>query len=199
MRIRAIAFFCLGLMLMLVACDQAEDNPPTATSAPPTPTQEQLVDTPVPAPTRTPFVRSTLPPTWTPTPSPEPTPEGEEPAGVDAEPEDGGAAPPPVVPATINPACGTLGPDREIFTDANFDLGESPRIAWTPVEDAALYRVIITSEAGFEVHNVLIEETVYDVNPDVFEREGPYGWDVIPLDAFGVQMCIGRGDMLLAQ
>jgi hypothetical protein len=83
--------------------------------------------------------------------------------------------------------------------DIEFRVGESPRIAWTGVQGAALYRVIITNETGFEVHNVLVEDTFLDVNPDVFAQAGPYGWDVLPLDPFGIQMCIGRGDMLLAR
>lgn len=193
MRLRAITIVYLSLLLLLVACDQTEDSSPTATAEPPTPTQEALVDTPVPPPTATEFVRPTLPPTWTPEPTRTLIPAG---GASTAEPENAGE--PAFAPATINPACGTFGPNRA-ETDTEFRMGNSPRIAWTMVDGAALYRVVIINEGGLEVHNVLVEDTFLDVNPDVFAQAGAYGWDVVPLNGFGEQMCIGRGDMLLAQ
>lgn len=192
---RFMPLLLLTLVMVLAACASGSEEP-AATEAPPaeaTPEVEAETATPEPTPTLTPtFVRPTLQPTWTPTPMNTPTLLPEEVAATEA------SAPTVPPPATIDPACGTFGPDRAVM-DTEFLLGESPTIAWTPVEGAALYRVLIYDQNGFQVHSELVEETSVDVNPDVFTVAGPYGWDVEPLDGFGIQMCIGRGDMLLAR
>lgn len=195
MRYPVVGIVFASLVLILAACGGSEEEPlPTLAPVEPTPTQEEIVEeAATPLPTATAFVRATLPPTWTPTPSPTPT------SAADGGGTGSRETATPFVPATLNPACGTFGPDRAEM-DTEFAVGDSPRIAWTGVDGAALYRVTITNETGFVVFDGLVEDATFlDVNPDVFAQVGPYGWDVIPLDPFGIQMCFGRGDMLLAE
>jgi len=181
-------------LLLLAACGGNGDSdseggdgdtvPPTEVPAgeDATPTREAQVEV-----TPTTRGRPTLPPTWTPTPSPSAT--------VTL-----GATVPVATLAveTIPPSCTGFGPDLQA-SDREFTIGESPTIVWTAVEGAGLYRVFVFDEASQQLFLELTEDTQLSINPDVFTVPGRYGWTVEPLDEVGIQMCFGRGEMLIAR
>ena len=180
--------------ILLAACDQNNSTPEIPTLIPdtlpedPTPTAENMEATVPPEPTERPN-RPTLPPTWTPTAIPEtPTPV---PTETQAAVEQG----PDTAPRT---ECANFGPDMSV-SEENFALGRMPTVGWTSVPNAELYWLVLTDINGTEVHEAFIAETTYTFPADIFLGPVRYGWEVRPLDAAGIQMCVGRGATLLPQ
>lgn len=176
----------LSLAGVLAACGgrQAE---PLPTAFPTLSDQAVIESTPTSEPTpTTSSVRPTLPPSWTPTIAPTPTPTSTPtlPPTVDVQP--------------ISPVCSTFGPD---FANSvrEFNLGESPTVSWIAVEGARLYRLMLFNAQQIEILTTLVDGTSYTFDPESFPASGRYGWDVEPLDQFGIQICIRRGDTLLAR
>ncbi len=170
--------------LLLAACDQNSPTQeiPTLVPQDPTPTAENLESTERPP-------RPTLPPTWTPTSPPDtPTP-------IETVTE---AVVEQVIDATPRPECANFGPDMSV-SEENFALGRMPTVSWTAVPNAQLYWLVLTDINGTEVHEAFIAETSYTFPADIFRGPMRYGWEVRPLDAAGIQMCIGRGATLLPQ
>lgn len=185
-----VLVFCMGLLL--AACDTEEQALPTLR---PLPTED--ISTPEPvteAPTDTPIPRPTLPPTWTPTPTETPETAVDEQGQTLATPP----AVEPVVPAvnTISPACDAFLPDLAA-SSSTFIVGTSPIIAWTPVEGAAMYWIVLSDQNGLVVKDdIFIAETTYTFAADLFTAGNRYGWSVRPLNAAGIQMCYERGSEL---
>jgi hypothetical protein len=186
-----IAVLCVALFL--AACGQSEPERELPTLIPldeaTEGTIQQLTPTP-PAATATPRTRPTLPPSWTPTPQSSPTPQPST------------ATPAPPIPEAqidaISEACSVFGPDVA-NSDDRITVGESPTVAWTPVEGATLYRLYVFDEAGNQLHLWIGAETAYTISADILTREIRYGWEVQPLDAAGIQMCHGRGGLINAR
>lgn len=196
-----LIFICLSLML--VACggdgDDATDLPELPTRASTlsqdqpqveATTVEQSVDdsavTEVVPPTATRAAQRTLPPTFTPTLAPTetltstPQPTATQPeVQIDAPPE----------------ACATFGPDLALST-SEVNLGQPVTLAWTPVSGATLYRIVIIEDDGTPLFldPPYVAETSFTIPAENFTEGGRFAWDVEPLDAVGVQMCLGRGD-----
>jgi len=187
------------VMSVLVACGGGDSDPepeqlPTtvqqdsgdAQVAPEEPQEPTNTPRPTQVPPPSPPPRATLPPTFTPSPTetliPSPLPPTEGPSPV---------------PVRTFQACDGFGVNFELAQE-QFVLGESPTIAWTPVDGADAYRVYIRDEFDIELQLVILRETSLQVNPDVFQRAARFAWTVEPLDAFGIQICPGRGESILA-
>jgi len=186
-----LLLFLLVLSGVLVACDGGEENAlptrveleaeqPAATEAPSNDTQE-VASTPTPE-TINSQGRPTLPPSWTPTDAPTETPTATATFTL-----------PP--PPTVSEACSTFRIDREQST-SEFQIGESPVIAWTAVEGAGAYRVRIVNELETPLTDdpPVVVDTVFTIEGEVFPGPGRYIWTVEPLDQNGIQMCTGLGD-----
>ena len=192
MRIYQITVLSLCLMLALVACDSggdAEDTLPTRgqvdeensdtvddEAVDPTPTAESLESQSSGPPT--------LPPSWTPEPTNTLIPQ---PTRFETMP-----------PPTVRPACQEFRIDREQSSD-EITLGENPILAWTQVPGAGSYRVRLFDESGVPITDdpPIAVENVYTLSGEYFTMPGRYGWEVQPLDAAGIQMCTGLGDLLI--
>lgn len=174
------------MIAILAACGGGQAEPlPTAF---PTLSDQSIIEsTPTPEPTPTTSSgRPTLPPSWTPTIAPTLTP-----TFTPTLPPTSGVQP-------VSSACGVFGPDFANST-REFNVGDSPTIAWTAVEGARLYRLILINAQQVELFTTLVEGTSYTFDPETFVVAGRYGWDVEPLDQFGIQMCIRRGDIMIAR
>lgn len=212
-RFRIFAVMMMLLFAVAACGGGGGDNDPTVTPPPaadedgaqavPAPSEIPPGDSPVQPtptvtqdalPTPTPFVRATLPPSFTPTPDLLPTATATPLTEISPTEAVANDAPVP----TPRPECATFLPDFENSTQ-RFDFGTTATIAWTAVENAQLYRVIIFDEQGFEVHTRLVEQTLYEIPADALPFPGIYGWSVEPLDSVGIQMCIGVGDAIQAQ
>jgi hypothetical protein len=180
------------LILLLAACDQQSDDETLPTRVPEQPTQQAPVATAtiteVPL-TPTPIVRMTLPPTWTPSSTPTDLPPTNTPTFVPTV---------EIIPNELPEACNLFAVDIENSVE-RFNLGESPTVAWTAVEGAALYRVLVFTQTGTQIYHRLFEETTTDIPTSIFPGEGNYGWESIPLDPAGVQMCYSVGGVLRAE
>ncbi len=134
--------------------------------------------------TQRPFERPTLPPSWTPEPTNTPLPT---------------RVPNTPVPTLeiLNPPqeCGLFGPDT-LESDETIRLGESPLAAWRPIDSARLYRLVVLDSAGNQVYDVLTDRTVHRIPADTFVSAVRYGWEVMPLDNVGIQICPSRGARL---
>jgi hypothetical protein len=161
-------------------------------------TEPEEVESPTPPATQPPRERPTLPPTWTPTFTVTPI----EPVSTPTE----SLPPPPPPPAQIREECGTFAPDLGQSTE-RIRLGERPTLYWTPVAGAALYRLYIFDENNLELsinertplYQWIGEETFHTVPEDVFQLPIRYGWEAQPLDAAGIQICVGRGHLINAR
>lgn len=179
-----------AMVAVLAAGCQTQDVPlPTLmpTPLPELPTATVAIEPP--KPTSPPLERPTFPPTWTPSPDPSlatatPTPEVE--AAVTALPRS--------LP-TLE-VCAPFRVDRN-RSAVTFPFGTAPQVAWTPVETAQSYRVILIDEFGRELFTDYIVETTYTFRAELFERGKRYGWEVYPIDIIGQQMCLQRGDELI--
>jgi ABC-type Fe3+-hydroxamate transport system substrate-binding protein len=185
--------FLIFSALVIAACNGTQES---ATAVPTSDATAEAVDvtdeaTSTPLPTFPPS-RPTLPPSWTPL---------AESASTDVPalgaPTQAVVAPPLTVEGS-NPACTTFGADPATNT-TEFFLGESPRIAWTVVDGARLYRLFVFDAEQTRIHEQLVEEPFYEIPAEVFQREGRYGWEVEPLDGLGIQMCLARGEELVAR
>jgi len=166
--------------------DAGGDNAGDAQSEPAVPQASTNTPFPTQVPPPSPPPRFTLPPTFTPTPAPTLTPT--------PEPTSEGPTP---IPDRAFEGCDGFGVDFELSQE-QFVLGESPLIAWTPVAGADAYRVYVRDQFESERTEQTIRETSLQINPDVFTLRGRYSWTVEPLDSFGIQICPGRGESLLA-
>lgn len=202
----------IGAAALLGACGQqpATSAPTTvATEAPPTP-----VVSPTAVLTATPLVRATLPPSWTPvislTPSITPS------ASITLTPSKTNTPTdtPTITPSLtftptptprltdialaqqpLLPACVNFGADPE-RTSSTFIFGDAPIVYWTPVDAAAVYQIRLVDENQTTLKTDTTTDTQYTFDVKYFEDGGIYGWDVIPLDQDGVQMCPSRGGLL---
>ncbi|MDW8172597.1 MAG: hypothetical protein RML73_08945 [Anaerolineae bacterium] len=186
----------LSLLIVIVvvsACNPTSDDPalptllPTRPIASETPTSEPTLS-PTQGPTATPRVRPTLPPTWTLTPTLSPTP-----TATLIIP----TRTPVVIPNTLPPACSTFD---AVFaeSDVQFNIGQAPRVAWTPVEGAELYRLILSGPGGAIINDqIYLRETTYTFEAGLFQAGQLYGWEVYPINAAGIQMCFAVGLELL--
>ncbi|HEX2909107.1 MAG TPA: hypothetical protein VHO69_19695 [Phototrophicaceae bacterium] len=167
------------------------------TLMPTLPPAELPTQTPPPtlALTPTPFVRATLPPTWTP---------------AAAEATDSITAVTEVPPAADNngvqsPAgkptlevCGPFGVNTTAF-DPTFRVGNAVTVVWLPVNTAASYRINLIDDTETELFVGYTAETTFTFQADLFERGKRYGWSVYPMDALGQQMCFSVGNELFPQ
>ena len=188
------------LVIVLAACgggNDATDLPQLPTSAADAQntadaSEVQVEDVPTDAnvptsdapPINTRVARPTLPPTFTPTIVPTLTPTVVPTATNTLE-----------APNAVSDACSSFGPDFALITRA-FNVGQSPVIAWTAVDGATVYRIYVYDENRSQVtiDPLFTEEINFTLPPDLFTRAGRYSWDVEPLDAAGIQMCLGRGE-----
>lgn len=195
MQKRSIIIFCTVLMLIVTACGQPEDLPTAVafpTDVPPTEDPEAQAVEVEDVATETPFVASTLPPTWTPTFEPTETLIPTETEIPDT------FTPQPTIEATPS-VCDTFAADPELST-REFIVGETPVVAWTPVEGAVLYRVFLYRFNGRTMRDdIYTDLTTWSFDPNVFELGENYLWAVWPLDSIGDQMCFERGLELLPQ
>ncbi len=197
----------LIFVVVLAAC--GEDSPPqqalpTAIVIPGEPSQEPNTDDPTPtqeidSPTRQPGSRPTLPPTWTPEPSNTPIPPSETPIpdlnAISVEPA-------PTIPS----GCTGFGADT-LESQEEITLGQTARIAWRSVDGAGAYWIVIydasNDNVDMEFLPVIFEDfisnTAYTIPAEVFRAPVRYGWEVRPLDAVGIQMCQGRGEMIIVR
>ncbi len=176
--------FILVLTAVLVGCGQQSQELPTLAA-----TAIQAVDSTPTAlpPTEIPQGRPTLPPTWT------PSIEASQPEVTSTDP------PSPVlqVAATL-PACATFDVDREKST-STIIAGEEPLAVWTPVQGALRYRIrlinefgdvlLLTNDFGEKLQSLIVLESTYSFDVDLFEPGKRYGWGVYPEDSLGQQMC----------
>lgn len=134
-------------------------------------------------------VRRTLPPTFTPTLSPTETPTiALQPTAEATQPQI--QAPPE--------ACGTFGFDPAL-SSVRVNFGQPVTLAWTPVAGATLYRIIIVDDQGVPLFfdPPYIAETIFIISPESFTEPGRFGWEIEPLNANGIQMCLGRGNSFI--
>ncbi len=126
-----IARWLLPLLLIAAACQAPASAPPTLVP--------ELTITPAPdTATDLPLQRPTLPPTWTPISLPTEI--------VTSSPVWPTATlflPRSTVPAT----CDSFMADMQ-RSQIEFELGQSPSAAWTQVEGAVQYRLILASASG---------------------------------------------------
>jgi hypothetical protein len=185
----------LAAMLVTAACGSGSEATPAPTQTQIEATAEVQADsTSTPTAGMTPTISllaPTLPASWTPTGTQTPT---ETPTPT--------PSPAPVVVATANPACEPFRVDFEI-TQREINLGETLTVGWTPVEGAGLYRVFVYD---ITLQDLRLKEELLDSNflaytfaQDVFPRAGRYGWEVQPLDAVGIQMCLGVGEGVIIE
>lgn len=178
-------------VFVLVACaPQAEEN-----VLPVDEVTEEVVETPQPTPT--PLQRPTLPPTWTPSPVPgssEAQTAGETPSAGDTQQQ----AEPPVVIAPPTPleVCAVFGEDRTL-NNRRFTPGAPVQVFWVGVEGAVSYSISLVNEAGEVILTSYSIEPTFLFQPDVFEPDRMYGWEVYPIDNAGRQMCFSRGAELI--
>lgn len=189
-----ITLFSLLLVShVLAGCDQKNGTPELPTLAlevtPPSPTQEnvnvQVGSTPTS--TERPRERATLPPTWTPTDLP-----------ATSTPTSTNTLVPTI--EIVNPpaVCNEFGPNT-LNLDEQFTLGTSPTISWRAVEGAELYWVVIFDNRLNPIHEHYTADLTYDIPHEVFIAAQTYGWEVRPLDSFGIQMCPSAGGALYAR
>jgi len=202
------------MAVLLSACggDAPEEPEAAPTDEPPTvaPEAEATADALPPTQTLTPTEtadlpptippeRPTLPPTWTPTVTLAPT---ETPDMAEATDEAGAQivvttpTRTPVFQPTQPPSCRDFAVDSQA-TIRNFFLGETPVVAWLPVDEAALYRVTVIDETDTELYEVLVDGNETSIPAETFPQAGFYAWQVIPLNALGLDLCLQRGDMLI--
>lgn len=184
----------MAVLVLVSACNTTTDE-----SALPTllVTQQQINTTapsseptssPTQGPTATLRVRPTLPPTWTLTPTLSPTP-----TATLVVP----TRTPVVIQNTLPPACSTFD---AVFaeSDVQFNVGQSPRVTWTAVEGAELYRLILSGPGGVIINDqIYLRETTYTFEASLFTAGQLYGWEVYPINPAGIQMCFAVGLELL--
>jgi len=205
---KKLVFFAFICLFAVTACSDSGSDREIPTIVPdaqdttqpqsedPTPTQENLTPTERPA-------RPTLPPTWTPTLPPTEAPPTETPV-----PQVDSQAAQPADESEFGfigdaPECEGFGPDTSLTTE-EFRVGESPVVAWRSVPTASVYWLLILDvvsnpENPRLMHEEYITETSFAIPADVFTQPNRYGWEVRPLDQVGVQMCQGRGGLLIAR
>ena len=183
----------LALMILVAAACTPQVTEPTPTLA----TLPTEAETATPEPTRTPVVRATLPPTW--------TPEGETTSPVDESQPDvaatstsGPTVPPPVIPPTALEVCRNFGEDLQL-NSRTFPIGTAPTVYWTPVEGAVQYSITLVDENGESLLVDYTAETNFTFEEDLFESRRLYGWEVYPIDVLGQQMCLSRGAELMPE
>lgn len=184
--------YVLCLMLLMVACSPQEeivlptearlDADVTAEAVASPEVDESPTETPIPP---TPTRQFELPPTWTPTDVP-PT------STPIILPTDT----PLPTPVSLPPACDVFAADFE-RSDSQFTIGAQPLVAWIAAPGAELYRLRVIDEFGATILDEYLRETEYRLPSDIFEVGRRYGWEVIPLDSIGDQMCYQRGDILI--
>ncbi|MBC7871290.1 MAG: hypothetical protein H7Y09_10665 [Chitinophagaceae bacterium] len=185
--------YLIFAILFIAACDGAQEAativPTSESTMQPASVTDEATSTELPT---LPPARPTLPASWTPVPTMAVT---DVPAG--SAPTQAVVAPPLTVEGS-NPACSTFGPDPATNT-TEFFLEESPRVGWTAVDGARLYRLFVFDAEQTRIHERLVEETFYDIPAEVFSLAGRYGWEVEPLDGLGIQMCLARGEEIRAR
>lgn len=194
---KRLPLLALSFLLLSIAMAACQGNAPAATQPQPTalPAQTEPTSGPTQTATAMPTTRArpTLPPSWTPTATATVSP-----LPGDVQPTATGPTPTPVKVDGASPVCTNFAPDIATIT-REFRVGESPSIAWTAVEGAALYRVVVQNEREEIIHERLVTETFYAIPAEVFLSAGRFGWLVEPLDQIGVQMCLGRGEAFTAR
>lgn len=187
LRVRGVLILLMLVLAILTACVPEASDLPTQMVLPPDAETEvtatEAVE-PTLAPTITPFVRPTLPPTFTPTTSPSETP----------TPTDIPVTPAVFVPpATLPEACSTFAPLLQ-ESDREFVIGTAPRVTWTAVEGAELYRLVLQRDDGLIVKDdIYLAETFFVFDAGFFTLGRFYGWLVYPINARGDQMCFAVG------
>lgn len=218
-----VILLVLGLMLGAAACGGEDEPSPTATASPAptetesgsvlpptwTPIPEGFVATEAPAeaaatrvtaPAATPLSGGQqLPPTWTPLPDdfipPRATATPLQPLiSQEGVPTIGGTPVPNPPTWTPYPAeCEQFdiltSPERVI-------LGNPAGIGWSPLPGAAGYEVVVRHRGGGVLLDEVTESTLFEIPAETFFEQGPYGWEVIPLNRDGLQLCGSRGDEL---
>ncbi len=173
------------MVMLLVGCGpQTAETLPTLIPSPLPPTEPPTqVASPTPAATNTPFIRATLPPTWTPVIAPTNTLT---------------FTPPPAATAIVVPtlaACTNFLVDFE-RTGTTFAVGGTVTVAWTAVPGASRYRVVVTDVFGAEVYAGYSVEPTITLGTDFRLEDQRYGWSAYPEDNLAQQMCIPVGGEL---
>ena len=205
----------MGLLaaVLLAGCGgtKTEEEPSTATAAPPTP--------------------SPLPPTWTPGP-PGPLPSATPTLGDAAETTPGGAGiggdlargtpfpptwtpgmPPTSTPrisptpalATLPPApTWTMQPDYCFaLTTVGGDLTTRPGLAvtvrWTLVEEFSDYLVLLWHPDGSLIYSQTVTGGSHTLPGDLFAAAGVYSWELWPLDKDGNRACFVIGGEVIVR
>jgi hypothetical protein len=79
-----------------------------------------------------------------------------------------------------------------------FNVGRAPRVTWTAVEGAELYRLILSGPGGVIINDqIYLRETSYTFDASLFTAGQLYGWEVYPINSAGIQMCFAVGLELL--
>jgi hypothetical protein len=183
---RAAAFGLLGLLL-IAACSPAA--PAATATASPVPDTATPAATTTPAPTVTPFVRLTLPPTWTPE------------ATEAAQAVEVAYTPDPRLATLranvhLGEICDRFGVDYS-RSATTVQLGSPAQVYWLSVPNASVYEVTVYGPNATVVAVQRTSDTTISLRPSLFTGYNqPYGWQVVPLDTSGNYMCIPRGGEL---
>lgn len=179
---------CLLLLVLVAACQPAPQVPTLQATAMPD-TETPIPDaslTPIP-PSDTPFVRPTLPPTWTrvPTDTPEPTPTE--------------VLPTPTPFVQLRPTstgCASFFVDYD-NTDVEFPIGTAPVINWFPVEGETQVAYLLSLVRS---NGRLVRDQLYTGDTQWagfewtdFELGEIYAVRIIALDSAGFPLCPPAG------
>jgi hypothetical protein len=95
-------------------------------------------------------------------------------------------------PPTPLEVCANFGEDRTL-NKRTYTFGADAQVYWTSVQGAAYYSISLVDETGTPILTDYTSETTFVFTADLFEKGKLYGWEVIPVDSLGQQMCLGRG------
>lgn len=192
MRLKLTLFVILSLLL--AACAQEQALPTSVLE----PTVEETEEAVIPQDTPTPLQRATLPPTWTPSPEPEAVQDasGGEVVQPPADPQQPVQQLSDVIAPTALEVCATFGEDREL-NNRRFTPGGPVQVHWTAVQGASSYYIILVDETGDLLKEGYSIQPTFVFEPELFDADKIYGWEVYPIDPAGQQMCLSRGAELV--
>jgi hypothetical protein len=181
---------------VLSACSQEPQALPTlaASSTPLTSDEPSEVPSEAP-PTSTDRPRPTLPPTWTPASVQTSTPL---PTSVPAVAPTSDPSIPTVIVPTRPPSCDTFGPDLSILS-RTYAEGQDVTVYWIDIPEAEFYNIILIDDTGAQVMADYTPDATYVFPADRFDYGRIYGWEAIPINSLGQQICIARGAELVPE
>lgn len=181
-KLKALIGIALLTLLALAACAQ----PPTSPEG--VPTVPLSLTLPTQAPTPTPIVRATLPPTWTPfVPPPTETPVIVPTLDLTAT---------AIILTPTLEICAAFLPDSA-RTSVSFPYGDPALIAWLPFEVASTYDVrLYDATTDAVVLHTITGANELTIPETYFAVDGSYYWLVYPLDVNRVVLCPPIGGVL---